>query len=148
MRSRATNILQLIVLVTGLFYMVFGMLYLFMPELFTSLFNIDLNSEWSNQIKIDDYLSMLYIFSRCFAILLIFIGFEMVLPLYDPVRYRELIYFNGVFFPVVMSAYMALQFFLHRFDAPAYAAFIFSAVFMLNLIGLFLTKGQNRRGIK
>ncbi len=147
MRSRVTNLLQVIVLLTGLVYIVFGGMYLFAPEQFSSLFEINLNSEWSNQIKIDDYLSMLYIFSRCFAIILSFIGAAMILPLYDPERYRELIYFNGVFFPFIIGIYMVFQYFMHRFDAPLTISMVLAGIFVLNLTGLFLTKEKRRRGI-
>jgi hypothetical protein len=150
MRSRTTNVLQFIVLISGIFYIAFGILFLVSPGLFVSFFKISLNAEWSNQIKIDDYLSLLYIFSQCFAFLLIFTGSSMILPLYDPKRYRELIYFNGVFFPVLMSIYMAVQylfFYKLKFEAPKYIALIFVIIFILNLGGLLLTKNEHKHGI-
>ena len=145
MRNGLTNLLQAVVLLTGIVYIFVGGLYIIKPELFCSIFQIPLNSEWSNQIRIDDYLMLLYLLAKCFAIVMTFIGASMVMPLYDPERYRELIYFNGVFLPVIILGYMLKQFFSSDYNATIFISLVFLVVAILNMTCLYLTKKKRNR---
>ncbi|MBN2435263.1 MAG: hypothetical protein JXK07_08370 [Spirochaetes bacterium] len=145
MRNGLTNLLQVVVLLTGIVYIIVGGLYIIKPELFCSIFQIPLNTEWSNQIRIDDYLMLLYLLSKSFAIVITFIGASMVMPLYDPERYRELIYFNGVFLPVILLGYMLKQFFSSDYNATIFISLVFLVVAILNMTCLYLTKKKRNR---
>ncbi|MDA3899529.1 MAG: hypothetical protein PF637_03305 [Spirochaetes bacterium] len=145
MRNGLINLLQVFVLLTGLVYIAMGGLYIIKPDLFCSVFQIPLNTEWANQIRIDDYLMLLYLLSKSFSIIIVFVGCTMILPLYDPERYRELIYFNGVFLPVVLLIYMTKHFFTSNYNATLMIGLIFLGIAVLNMTALYLTKKRPNR---
>ncbi|HOR93885.1 MAG TPA: hypothetical protein PLZ38_07940 [Spirochaetota bacterium] len=101
MRSKATNILQTGVLLTGIIYIIIGLLYGFSPIYFANIFGIEVNPDWYNLIKYDTFIAPLYHFSRIFALLLAIVGISMLLPLFDPLKYRGMIYYHSILFPLV-----------------------------------------------
>lgn len=140
MRNFQINIQQVIVIITGLLYLSVGICYMVRPQFIGTLLTVTFSAEWANQIRIDNFLIMLYLFSKTFAILITCMGLSMILPLYDPIRYRELIYFNNVFMPFVMAVYMIKQTFVYHYTVLIYVALFFVAVIAINMSGLFLTK--------
>ncbi len=103
MRSKATNILQFGILLTGIIYIIIGGLFGFSPILFANIFGIEVNPDWYNLIKYDTFTSPLYHFSRAFAFILAVAGLSMILPLFDPLKYRGMIYYNAILFPLVSA---------------------------------------------
>ena len=61
---------------------------------------------WLKQIINDDIISPLYYVFRALAVLLIVSGAAMIMPLFDPLRYRGLVYYNGLVFPLFFSISM------------------------------------------
>ncbi len=129
MRSRNTNILQGIVILTGIVYIVVGLSFYASPYRVFKLFsagsearmNVAVDEaggggpgkaydgadvseeEWLKQIINDEIISPLYYLSRIFAAFLMISGIAMIMPLFDPLRYRGLVYFNGLIFPVIAA---------------------------------------------
>lgn len=129
MRSRTTNILQGIVLVTGIVYIVVGLSFFASPYRVFKIFSAGSEArmgvavdeggsagagktddgadvsedDWLKQIINDEIISPLYYLSRIFAAFLMVSGFAMIMPLFDPLRYRGLVYYNGLIFPVIAA---------------------------------------------
>lgn len=129
MRSKNTNILQGIVLLTGIVYIVVGFSFFASPYRIFKLFasgsearmavsveggggehagkiveGADISADdWIKQIVNDEIISPLYYISRIFAALLMISGFAMIMPLFDPLRYRGLIYYNGLIYPALAT---------------------------------------------
>jgi len=96
MRSKNTNVLQAVVLVAGILYMVAGLLFFISPTTFAGMFGIPIQDDWFHQIKSDSFLAPLFFLARSFSAMLLCAGASMVLPLFDPLRYRGLMYYTGV----------------------------------------------------
>jgi hypothetical protein len=99
MRSRNTNVLQAVVLIAGILYLAAGLVFFVSPTLFAGIFGIKVQEDWFNQIKFDSFVAPLFFIARAFAATVFALGASMVLPLFDPLRYRGLMYFSGVMFP-------------------------------------------------
>jgi len=63
----------------------------------------DFNYDNNELIRDDEFVAPLYLIVRAFGILLVFTGFLMILPIFDPLKYRIIAYTNGVFFPFISS---------------------------------------------
>jgi hypothetical protein len=129
MRSRTTNIMQGVVLLTGIVYIIAGFSFYASPYRVFKIFSAgsevrtsaaedesggggagkaddgaDVSEDdWLKQIVNDEIISPLYYLSRIFAAFLMISGFAMIMPLFDPLRYRGLIYYNGLIFPIVSA---------------------------------------------
>lgn len=146
MRSKATNILQCGVLLTGIIYILIGVLFGFSPIVFANVFGIDVNPDWYNLIKYDAFTSPLYHFSRAFAFILAVAGFSMILPLFDPLKYRGLIYYNGILFPLVSSPILIINGNTYEHRIMTVCGIVFLALFLFVGFGLVITKKQANRG--
>jgi len=127
MRSKTTNVLQGVVLLTGIVYIVIGLFFYASPYSVFKIFATSPDSkivaayesegasskdaesgdfsedDWLKQIINDEIISPLYYIFRIFAVLLMICGIAMVMPLFDPLRYRGLVYYNGLIFPFISS---------------------------------------------
>lgn len=146
MRSRTTNILQGIVLITGLIYSVTGILFYISPLLFGSIFGIQVPEDWFNQIKLDSFMLPLYFITQGFAALLFVTGLSMVLPLFDPFRYRGLIYFTGVIFPVMASIMLTKNGLRYEHWMVIIMGVTFGIIFVITALGLLITKKNAESG--
>ncbi|TFH42353.1 MAG: hypothetical protein E4G96_03625 [Chrysiogenales bacterium] len=191
MRSKATNALQSVVLLTGVIYIIVGLSFFISPYRVLKLFSSSVTEkapatltipagdtvnqwevaelteeDWLKQIINDDIISPLYFLSRVFAAFLMISGISMVMPLFDPLRYRGLIYYNGLIFPFISA--LSLSIFIRSQKsinvqiaaisgkgAPAWyeahlvmivLALLFTSLFLLTATGLFVTKKQTREG--
>lgn len=124
MRSKSTNALQGTVLLAGIVYVALGLFFLISPYKAFKLFSDstkgrdtavvqDFDGEstkkfqteeiteedWLKQIINDEIISPLYYLFRIFSVLLFVCGLAMIMPLFDPLRYRGLIYYNSLVFP-------------------------------------------------
>ncbi len=103
MRSRRTNILQLVVLVSGIIYILIGLLNYFSPMFVINLFAENVSESWFDLVRDHELIAPLYYMVRAFSALLFTSGILMIMPLFDPLKYRGIIYFNGVLFPLMAS---------------------------------------------
>lgn len=135
MRSKTTNVLQGVVLLIGIVYIVMGLFFYASPYRVFKIFATSPDSkivsayesegagsskveegaefsedDWLKQIINDEIISPLYYIFRIFAVLLMICGIAMVMPLFDPLRYRGLVYYNGLIFPFISS--LSLFFFI------------------------------------
>ena len=159
MRSRATNILQVIVILTGIVYIVVGLFFFISPIKVLMFFAENVAESWVELIRTDELVAPLYNILQAFSALLFVNGIAMVMPLFEPYRYRGLIYYNGLIFPL-MSSVMLLKTSLITFMAKnpggenaeglytsqqghliiLVLGAILALVFILNLIGILITR--------
>jgi hypothetical protein len=128
MRSKTTNVLQGVVLLTGIVYIIMGLFFYASPYRVFKVFATSPDSkivspygsegasvskvtesadfsedDWLKQTVNDEIISPLYYIFRIFAVLLMMCGIAMVMPLFDPLRYRGLVYYNGLIYPFMAS---------------------------------------------
>ena len=125
MRSKKTNFFQIAVLITGAVFILLGIAFSTSPITTIKVFNENISEKWNKSadeneyasadvirnfsydnndlIRDDEFIAPLYLLVRAFGILLIFTGFLMILPIFDPLKYRIIAYSNGVFFPFISS---------------------------------------------
>ncbi len=126
MRSKSTNALQGTVLLTGIVYVAAGLFFFISPYKAFKLFSDSMKGrqtalvedfdgesgkeikieeitedDWLKQIINDEIISPLYYLFRVFSALLFVCGLAMIMPLFDPLRYRGLIYYNGLIYPLL-----------------------------------------------
>ncbi len=146
MRSRSTNVLQGIILLTGLVYMITGILFALSPQLFGTLFGVQVTVDWYESIKFDTFIAPLYHFSRAFAVMVAVTGFAMILPLFDPLRYRGLVYCTGVIFPLVSSLLLLVNGLKYQHTILVAMGSVFGILCILTLAGLMMTHGKAKMG--
>ena len=192
MRTKATNALQSVVLLTGLVYLVLGLSFFISPYRVLKIFSAPAGGkahvavempggavpaphwddseltadDWLKQTVNDDIISPLYYLFRVFAAFLMVGGIAMVMPLFDPLRYRGLIYYNGLVFPLIASVslfvFIRIQKSINiqiaaasgRGDAAwqeghlvmTVFALLFAVLFFLTGAGLYITKKQSKEG--
>ena len=148
MRNVRTNVLQIAVLLAGIIYIAVGALYFIAPELTMRILPIEMGEDQLNQIKLDELLVTIFFLSRALAALLFFTGIAMIMPLFDPLKYRVMTYFFGLFFPAVATAQMIFAGLTRGTKSAWVFAVVFGAVAILNLSGLLLTRGNASRGVE
>ena len=94
--------LQGVILVAGVIYLIWGLFFFVSPSFLLSFFTGGV-SENLEMLKDNELVGPMYYFLRAIAALLFTSGLAMVLPLFDPLRYRGLIYYNGLLFPLMGS---------------------------------------------
>ncbi len=148
MRNRQTNFLQVIVLYTGILYITSGILYFISPAFFVSLIGLNVNVEWINQIAVDEFIFMFYSISRVLAFMLLTSGLAMILPLFDPLKYRGLIYYNGLIFSGGAAVFMLIIGFMYKYNTIIVIGAVFIFQFVITLTGLIITKRNANKGIE
>ena len=125
MRSKKTNFLQISVLIAGIIFILLGIVFATSPAATFKIFNENIAAKWNKPaadseffseyltkdfnydsielIRDNEFIAPLYLIVRAFGVLLIFTGFLMILPIFDPLKYRIVAYTNGVFFPFISS---------------------------------------------
>lgn len=146
MRSRYTNFLQVVVLLCGIIYIAIGVVFYVSPISFGWIFSVDINEDWLREISRDTFLSSLYYLSRGFSALLFSVGLSMVLPLFEPLRYRGLIYFTGVIFPIMSSLLLMKNGISHDHTIITVIGLIFAVILVLTIVGLVITNKDAKAG--
>lgn len=146
MRSRYTNFLQVVVLLSGIIYIAIGVVFYVSPIAFGWIFSVDINEDWLREISRDTFLSSLYYLSRGFSALLFSVGLSMVLPLFEPLRYRGLIYFTGVIFPIMSSLLLMKNGISHDHTVITVVGLIFAVILVLTIVGLVITNKDAKAG--
>lgn len=148
MRSRKTNFLQSVILFTGVIYIFTGLLFALSPHYFGNLFSVDINEDWFNEIPKDPFMFMVITLSRSLAFLLCTTGLSMVLPLFDPLKYRGLVYYTGMVFPLFSSVIFTVNFLRNSSGVLLIYAVLFSIIFISTTVALWITRGTVRSGIE
>ncbi len=144
MRSKKTNILQVIILITGFFYLILGFLLLFMPNFFAKIFSAEIVFRWSQQLI--DQFKLFYIVLHGLGILLVTSGLSVILPLFDPLKYRGLIYIYGLIFPFLFSMFLIISSYLNDLKLAFSCSIVFFVIFILNFFGIGITKKEASQG--
>lgn len=171
MRSRATNVLQVIVLVTGIIYLAMGIMFYFFPLQVMIVFAENVSENWFELVRDHELVAPLYYITRAFAALVFASGLSMVMPLFDPLKYRGMIYFNGLIFPL-LAAFLLIKngfFVLLRggqlisgkeeaigtevgyqsaHSIVVFLGVFFLVLFIINAVGLILTKRLANEGLE
>lgn len=148
MRNRRTNFLQIIVLITGLVYIFIGMFYFISPATFAKILQLRVNQDWLNNVHLDEFLFMIYTFSRIVAVILLTSGLGMILPLFDPLKYRGLIYCNGVIFQLISASYLLFAGITRDYQTILAVGILLALLFIMTIIGLLITKSDANSGIE
>ncbi len=162
MRSKKTNVLQATVLITGIIYIIIGSAFLFTPMTILQLFADNVSENWLDLVKDHELVAPLYYMVRAYSILFMTSGFLMIMPLFDPLKYRGIVYFNGVIFPFFASIILIKNGFFARerggeiqesllqsnytHKLIVIIGFILLLVFLACSITLFLTSKDAREG--
>ncbi len=72
----------------------------------------------------------------------------MIMPLYDPLKYRLMIYLNGAIFPLISAVYFLYNGFHDGYLSAQISGLFFAGIFLLHALALFLTKEDARKGIE
>ena len=148
MRTKLTNTLQLIVVITGLVYILTGALFFYSPLKSFEFFSIDVPDDWFKSIEYDTFIAPLYTLIRSFAAMVFTSGISMILPLYDPLKYRGLIYYMGIIFPLISSSLL----FYHGIKSDhwilTFFGIVFSSILLVTLCGLIITRKEAKAGIE
>ncbi len=142
MRSRKTNFLQMVVLLSGIVYIFTGALFAVSPHFFGKVFFLEINEDWFMEIPKDAFMFTSITLARTFAGLLLTIGIAMILPLFDPKKYRGLIYFTNVVFPFLASFLLIKSLLINPLPVLIVYATLFSLIGLCAVIALLLTKGN------
>jgi hypothetical protein len=146
MRSKNTNVLQAVVLVAGILYLVAGLLFYFSPTMFAGMFGIRIQDDWFHQIKSDSFLAPLFFLARAFSAMLFCAGASMVLPLFDPLRYRGLMYYTGVLYPLMSGVLLLVNGIGHEHLVLMVFGGIMMVVASGFIFGLAITRKQAQSG--
>lgn len=103
MRSAKTNAFQMAVLISGVLYLLIGFAFLISPLTIFQLFAENVSENWIDLVRDHELVAPMYFTVRAFGTLLAAAGFLMIMPLFDPLKYRGIAYLNGVFFPFISS---------------------------------------------
>ncbi len=150
MRSKKTNYLQVCILITGLLFVLVGLIFFVSPALLGKCMSIDVGEDWISQMRLDEFLVLITIFAQSISLLLFFAGVSMVMPLFDPLKYRALVYFFGVFFPVSAALFAAFNYVFseEKQTSAVILSLFFLSIAVLNMSGLFLTKKDAAMGVE
>ncbi len=168
MRSRATNILQGIVLLTGLIYILLGLFLYISPVSLLKIFAENVSENWLDLVRDNELVAPLYYLTRGFSALVFTSGLAMIMPLFEPLRYRGLIYYNGLIFPFLAGALFMYNGFIRMLTAGEIVTvdgklisagntihlpvvilgIVFSLICLLTAVGLAITKKQAGSGLE
>ncbi len=103
MRSARTNAFQVTVLISGIMYILIGIAFIISPITIFQFFADNVSENWIDLVRDHELVAPLYFTVRAFGVLLLSAGFLMIMPLFDPLKYRLIAYINGVFFPFISA---------------------------------------------
>ena len=168
MRTRLTNTLQIIILLTGIIYIFSGIFFFVSPLTVIEFFAENVSENWLDLVRDHELVGPLYLTLRAISALLLTSGVAMAMPLFDPLKYRGLVYYNGVIFPF-LAAFVLIKngiFLSSKYqDAVAIAGsapaarqqghllviilgVVFAAIALFSAIGLYITREQAKDGLE
>lgn len=156
LRSGKTNALQVSVLLTGLVYIIIGAAFFYSPMDVFKLFVNNVSENWADIVRTNELIAPMYHILRAFSAMLFTSGMVMIMPLFDPLKYRLMIWINGVLFPF-LSALMLIKTgfalvsrsengvtYYHK--SMLIFGFVFTFIFVMCLFTLFITGKDAKAG--
>jgi hypothetical protein len=151
-------------------YIVIGLVFFVSPLSVLTILAENVSESWLDLVMDNELVAPLFFISRGFAALLITSGLAMVMPLFDPLKYRALVYFNGLLFTFLASLMFVkngvlLSFFNTKPLAAVQGAIplatgrqghlilvilglVFLVLFILNAAALVITGKQSKDGLE
>jgi hypothetical protein len=153
-------------MIAGIMYIIIGLFFYFSPITVMKLFAVNVSENWLDLVRDNELVAPIYYTLRALAALLITAGVANIMPLFEPERYRGLIYYNNLIFPA-----LALVIFFRYtlgvvFASPQPGAeqvglsavmsgvsghlvitvlmMIFLVIFILSLVGIYITRNEKR----
>jgi hypothetical protein len=139
-----------------------GAAFLLTPMFVLQLFAENVSENWLDLVRDHELVAPLFYMVRSFSVLLITSGFLMIMPLFDPLKYRGIVYINGVIFPLISSFILIKNglFVKDRGTLVQESVFqgdythkliviiglIFAAIFLVSTIMLILTAKDAKEG--
>ncbi len=157
------KILQVAVLISGIIYMIIGITYYFSPMIILKIFVENVSENWFDLVRDHELIAPLYYTVRAFAATLFAAGVLMIMPLFDPLKYRGIVYVNGVLFPFMASLVLIKNgLFLkvkqlensgnvqgdYSHTLVIILGSVLALIFLANLIMLFVTKADAKAGVE
>jgi hypothetical protein len=90
-------------LLTGIVYIAYGLLFYISPLTVIKFFAQYPSDGWMTVLQEHEFVEFMHYLLKSFSALLFSIGCAMILPLFDPLKYRGLIYFTNILFPLMAS---------------------------------------------
>ncbi len=158
MRSAKTNAFQAAVLISGVMYIIIGVAFIFSPLTIFQFFAENVSENWIDLVRDHELVAPMYFTVRAFGVLLLTSGFLMIMPLFDPLKYRGIAYFNGVLFPFISAIILlknGLFIGVKRDDSIqsnyihipiVILGIILSVIFLIVLLTLLLTRKDAKEG--
>ncbi len=152
------------VLITGLAYIIIGILLYVSPLWVLKFFVENISENWLDLVRDNELVAPLYNITRGFSALLFTSGFAMIMPLFDPLKYRGLIFYNGLVFPLFSSIIFIYSIISGKKGGSNVArasvessgqevhsiivilGIVFLCIMIINAIGLIMTKKEAREG--
>jgi len=103
LRSAKTNAFQMAVLISGIMYIIIGIAFIISPLTIFQFFADNVSENWIDLVRDHELVAPLYFTVKAFGVLLLSSGLLMIMPLFDPLKYRGIAYLNGVIFPFISS---------------------------------------------
>lgn len=136
------------ILFTGFVYVLTGGLFALSPHLFGNIFSLEINEDWFKEIPKDAFMFMVLTLSRSTACLLLSTGLSMILPLFDPLKYRGMVYYTGVLFPLLSAVMFTVNYFTNPLGAMVLYAVLFWMIFLFTAAALWITRGTVKSGVE
>jgi len=169
LRSKKTNALQVSVVLSGIIFIIMGLFFYISPVKVISIFAQNVSENWFDLVRDHELVAPLYYILRAFSAVLFTSGFLMIMPLFDPLKYRGIIWFNGVIFPLMAFVILIkTRFFsnpssqvIEKVDAEKIGnvgnidyshiillllGVVFFVIFLLNVVMLQLTRSDAKQG--
>jgi len=161
LRSKKTNLLQFSVLISGIVFILMGLSFYISPMKVISFFAENISENWFDLVRDHELVAPLYYLLRGFSAILFTSGFIMIMPLFDPLKYRGVVWFNGVLFPLMASVLLGKVSFFYstRKSVTGDAAqgdyqhlillvtgIVFFVIFLSNFVMLLITRSDAKLG--
>lgn len=155
-RSGKTNALQVSVLLAGVSYILIGASFFYSPMDVFKFFIKNVSEIWAGEVRTNELIAPMYHILRAFSAMLFTSGILMIMPLFDPLKYRLMIWINGVFFPF-LAAMMLIKTGLtlvsrsengvtYYHKSMLIFGFVFTFIFFICLITLLITGKDAKAG--
>lgn len=158
--------MQAIVLLTGIIYIILGLLFYFSPMVILKAFAESVSENWLEQVQYSELMGPMYSILRAFAALVFISGIANVMPLFDPLKYRLLVYFNCIIFPamsLIVFASHSIRLTMKSGDAVfaentlesashhtviLIMTAVFAGILLFNIAGILITRTEAKKGIE
>lgn len=124
-----------------------GAAFYYSPVKFFRFF-FEVPDDWLKAIEEDAFIAPLYFLLRGFSAMIFASGLSMILPLYDPLKYRGLIYYVGIIFPLISFPILLFHGIKYEHVVLTYIGIILLIILAANACALIITRKEAKAGIE